>query len=45
MFHRSWRLGARDQNPVHAAVEYIGCILEIVELNYGRHRPVLFVCG
>ena len=44
MFHRSWRSGIRDQNPVNATVEYIGRILEIVELDYGRHRPVLLVC-
>ena len=34
MFHRSFRSGRLDHNPVHAVVEYIGQILEIVELNY-----------
>ena len=44
VFHRPYQFGRRDQNPEHAAIEYIGQILEIVELNYGWHSIVLLVC-
>ena len=44
IFRRPCRSGRRDPNPVDANLEYIGQILEIVELNYGRHCTVLLVC-
>ena len=44
IFRRPCRSGRRDPNPVHANLEYIGQILEIVELNYGRHCTVLLIC-
>ena len=43
-FRRPCRSGRRDVNVVDANLEYIGQILEIVELNYGRHCTVLLVC-
>jgi hypothetical protein len=43
-FRRPCRSGRRDGNSVAANLEYIGQILEIVELNYGRHCTVLLVC-
>jgi hypothetical protein len=43
-FRRPCRSGRRDLNVVDANLEYIGQILEIVELNYGRHCTVLLVC-
>jgi hypothetical protein len=43
-FRRPCRSGRRDANVVDANLEYIGQILEIVELNYGRHCTVLLVC-
>jgi hypothetical protein len=43
-FRRPCRSGRRDVNSVDANLEYIGQILEIVELNYGRHCTVLLVC-
>ena len=43
-FRRPCRSGRRDDNVVDANLEYIGQILEIVELNYGRHCTVLLVC-
>lgn len=44
VFRRPCRSGLRDPNPVDATLEYIGQILEIVELNYDRHCVVLFIC-
>lgn len=44
IFRRPCQSGRRDQNPIDASIEYIGQILEIVELNYGRHCIVLLVC-
>lgn len=44
VFRRPCRAGRRDENMVDASLEYIGQILEIVELNYGRHCTVLLVC-
>jgi hypothetical protein len=44
-FHMPCRSGRRDENLVDANLEYIGQILEIVELNYGRHCTVLLVCN
>ena len=43
-FSRPCRSGRRDEHLVEAKLEYIGQILEIVELNYGRHCTVLLVC-
>jgi hypothetical protein len=43
-FCRPCRSGRRDEHLVDANLEYIGQILEIVELNYGRHCTVLLVC-
>ena len=43
-FRRPCRSGRRDANVVDTNLEYIGQILEIVELNYGRHCTVLLVC-
>jgi len=43
-FRRPCRSGRRDLNVIDANLEYIGQILEIVELNYGRHCTVLLVC-
>ena len=43
-FSRPCRSGRRDEHLVEANLEYIGQILEIVELNYGRHCTVLLVC-
>jgi hypothetical protein len=44
IFRRPCRSGMRDPNPVDANLEYIGQILEIVELNYGRHCVVVLDC-
>jgi hypothetical protein len=44
IFRRPCRSGRRDPNPVDANLEYIGQIMEIVELNYGRHCTVVLVC-
>jgi hypothetical protein len=43
-FSRPCRSGRRDEHLVDANLEYIGQILEIVELNYGRHCTVVLVC-
>ena len=43
-FRRPCRAGRRYGNSVDANLEYIGQILEIVELNYGRHCTVILVC-
>jgi hypothetical protein len=43
-FQRPCRSGRRYGNSVDANLEYIGQILEIVELNYGRHCTVILVC-
>ena len=43
-FRRPCRSGRRSNNVEDANLEYIGQILEIVELNYGRHCTVIFVC-
>lgn len=43
-FRRPCRSGRGDENEVDANLEYIGQILEIVELNYGRHCTVILVC-
>lgn len=44
IFRRPCRSGRRDPNHVNANLEYIGQILEIVELNYGRHCTIVLVC-
>ena len=43
-FRRPCRAGRRNNVVVEENVEYIGQILEIVELNYGRHCTVILVC-
>jgi hypothetical protein len=43
-FRRPCRFGRHDDNLVDANLEEIGQILEMVELNYGRHCTVLLVC-
>jgi len=43
-FRQVCRNGIRDVNQVHADVEYIGHIEEILELNYKRHYIVVLVC-
>ena len=43
-FRRPCRAGRRSENVEDANLEYIGQILEIVELNYGRHCTVILVC-
>jgi hypothetical protein len=43
-FRRPCRGGSRFNTVVEENVEYIGQILEIVELNYGRHCTVILVC-
>lgn len=44
IFRRSCRSGSRDQNPIDATLEYIGQIVEILELDYGRHCTIVLVC-
>ena len=44
VFRQACRSGRQDQNLVAADLEYVGQILEIVELNYRRHSVVLLVC-
>ena len=44
VFRRPWRSGLRDQNPVEAAVEYVGHLHEILELDYTTHCVVILVC-
>jgi len=44
VFRRPCRSGRGDQNPIDATLEYVGQLLEIVELNYGRHCIVVFIC-
>lgn len=44
IFHRPCRSGCRDENIVNADFEYIGQIIDIVELNYRRHCIVFLVC-
>ena len=38
------RNSTRDANQIHADVEYVGHIDEILELNYKRHCLVVLVC-
>ena len=44
VFRQPCHLGRRDQHVVNADLEYIGQIVEILELNYGRHCTVILVC-
>ena len=44
VFRQTCRSGRQDQNLIAADLEYVGQILEIVELNYRRHSVVLLVC-
>lgn len=44
-FRRPWRSGVRDRNHVVADVEYVGCLHEIVELNYGGLCVIVLLCG
>jgi len=44
IFRRPCRSGRRDLNLVDANLEYIGQIMEIVELDYVRHCTVVLVC-
>ena len=44
VFRQPYRSGRRDQNVVNAELEYMGQIVEILELNYGRHCTVVLVC-
>ena len=44
VFRQSCRSSRHDQNLVAADLEYVGQILEIVELHYRRHSVVLLVC-
>ena len=44
VFRQPCRSGRRDQNSITANLEYVGQILEILELNYRRLRVVLLVC-
>ena len=44
VFRQPCRAGRRAENMIEASLEYIGQILEIVELNYGRHCTVVLVC-
>ena len=43
-FTQLCRNSTRDGNQVNAAVEYVGHIEEILELNYRRHCIVVLVC-
>ena len=43
-FRRPCRSGRRSENVEDANLKYIGQLLEIVELNYGRHCTIIFVC-
>lgn len=45
MFCCLWRLGVRDCNYVVVDVEYVGCLYEIVELNYGGFCVIVLLCG
>ena len=40
---RECRIGVRDPNPITAPAEYVGHLEEIVELNYGLFRQVVFI--
>ena len=44
IFCQPCRSGRIDQNVVNADLEYIGQIVDIIELDYGRHCIVLLVC-
>ena len=44
VFRQPCRSGRRDQHVVNADLEYIGQIVEILELNYGRYYIVILVC-
>ena len=44
IFRQSCRSSRQDQNFITADLKYVGQILEIVELNYGRHCVVFLVC-
>lgn len=44
IFKRPWRSGIHDENPVQAAVEYVGNLQEIVELDYNSHCVIILVC-
>ena len=44
VFRQPCRSGRQDLNVITADLEYVGQILEIVELNYRRHCVVLLVC-
>ncbi|KAG0597359.1 hypothetical protein M758_UG331700 [Ceratodon purpureus] len=42
-FVRPCRFGIRDRNPVMAALEYVGYVDEIVELEYGAFKQTVLV--
>lgn len=42
-FERECRFGLRDPNPVVAAVEYVGHLDEIIELDYGIVKQVVLI--
>ena len=44
LFRRPWRSSIEDQNPVEAAVEYVGHLQEILELDYTTHCVIILVC-
>jgi len=43
-FRQPCQSGRQDQNVVNADLEYIGQILEILEVDYDGHYVVLLVC-
>jgi len=45
VLQQPYHLGRQDQNVVNTNLEYIGLIVEIVELNYRRHYTMFLVCN
>ena len=44
-FNQECHSGPRDRNTMRALVEYVGWVVEILELDYGRFTTVVFLCN
>jgi hypothetical protein len=44
-FEQECVLGAKDQRPIIAKLEYVSWVEEILELNYGVFNTIVFFCN
>jgi hypothetical protein len=44
-FEQECVLGAKDQRPIIAKLEYVSWVEEILELNYGVFNTIMFFCN